>query len=108
MNERLLIKLVTGRVLVDTAEHRLPLLVEEGGRGWVLSVGGLSADAAEYIGANVDQLNFFYFVEDAEEKGLVRKYWLYDLDRPDYQFDPATGEAVFGVDSRVAYTNERV
>ncbi|OXM13188.1 hypothetical protein [Paenibacillus herberti] len=117
MSERLLIKLVVGRVLVDTTEFKLPLLVEQGGRGWIISVGGLGNREAEYIGANIDQLNFFHFISDdsddntddsGTEMKLIRKFWLYDLERPLYQYDPATGEAVFEVDSRVAYSNERV
>ncbi|MGU3473575.1 hypothetical protein ACLBWT_20785 [Paenibacillus sp. D51F] len=107
MSERLLIKLVIGRTLLDTGAHSLAFQVEEGGRGWVITVSNLAAADASYIGDNIDQLNFFHFVSD-DSSGLIRKFWLYDLDRPSYVYDPAMQEAVFEVDSRVAYSNEKV
>ncbi|QGG57684.1 hypothetical protein [Paenibacillus sp. B01] len=108
-SEKLLIKLVIGRTLIDTAEHKLSAHVEEGGRGWIITVSALTPREADYIGANVGQLNFFHFITEAvggEER--IRKFWLYDLDEPAYQYDPATGEAIFEVNARVAYSNERV
>ncbi|AJY75651.1 hypothetical protein [Paenibacillus beijingensis] len=105
---RLLIKLVIGRALLDTAEsgHRFEL--EEAGRGWTITVYGMSAADAAFIGDNIGQLNFFHFVTALDESAAIQKYWLYDLDEPLFRYDRATGTAVFELDSKVAYTNERV
>lgn len=105
---RLLIKLVTGRTLLDSAQggHRFEL--EEAGRGWRVTVHGLEPDAAAYIADNIGQLNLFHFVPASDPSAPLQKYWLYDLDEPLFRYEGDTGTAVFELGSKVAYSNERV
>lgn len=104
---KLLVRLVTGQLLIDTDERNYPFSVEPSGDGWLVTIEGIrDADAAR-LAIHLNELNLFYF-EYAQDGGSLQKYWLYDKDEPGFVYDRDNRRASITLDSRVAYSNDKV
>ncbi|ANE45546.1 hypothetical protein SY83_03610 [Paenibacillus swuensis] len=106
MKKKLLIKHVTGRMLFNTLSAGVSFDVEMAVEGWIFTVQQVPADVADLVRGYKDELNLFYM---EEENGVqYNKCWYYGRRTPDVRYDKADQVLTIGVDSRKAYTNEKV
>ncbi|WNQ10138.1 hypothetical protein MJA45_21295 [Paenibacillus aurantius] len=104
--KRLLIKQATGRLLLEGEKLEGGFDLEEGDKGWKITLRGVEPALAGEIGRLLDELNVFYFEEGPD--GQLSKWWLYDKERPDLQYAQEARTLQLSVDSRQAYTNQGV
>ncbi|GAB2701106.1 hypothetical protein ACFQWB_06205 [Paenibacillus thermoaerophilus] len=103
--ERLLVKHIVGRLLLDTAASGCPFRLEEDAGRWTVTVSGVPETALREIERCRDELNLFHFVPGPDGE-TIRKYWLYDTGSPGWS---AEGDCLkLTVDSRVPYSNDKV
>ncbi|MCZ8513528.1 hypothetical protein O9H85_14010 [Paenibacillus filicis] len=104
-NTILLVKTVTGRLLLDTDKAGCPFRLEGGDGAWTLTVQGVAPGTAAEIRSLVSELNLFYF-EDYGSAASRRKWWLYDSACPQHQYDESSLALTLQVDRRIGYSNE--
>ncbi|CAM4454670.1 hypothetical protein [Paenibacillus tarimensis] len=115
---RLLVKHVTGRVLLDTGKTGESFTIQDGngdtrlgeGEGsWKVRITGVTTAAAAEINRLRAELNLFHFIEQPDAERPVRKWWMYGKHRhPEIVEDAGTAELQITVDARVAYSNDAV
>ncbi|UVI31464.1 hypothetical protein [Paenibacillus spongiae] len=106
VNKRLLIKQVIGRLLLDTSVSGCPFILEQDGERWVVTVRNVAAHVGAEVKRLESDLNLFYFEEESGSD--ARKWWLFDRDQPEIEWDEAQHLLKLSLDSRVSYTNEKV
>ncbi|MFD2614907.1 hypothetical protein [Paenibacillus gansuensis] len=107
MINKLLIKHVTGRMLLNTAAEELAFTHETAGEQWRFTVQGVPAETGKMICSYEDELNLFYMQENAEGQQF-NKCWYYGKQTPEVIYDEAARLLSIQLDSRKFYTNERV
>ncbi|MFS0727065.1 hypothetical protein [Paenibacillus sp. 1P07SE] len=106
VKKKLLVKQVIGRLLLDTDDRPNPFALEEQEEGWRIIIEEVAPERAEEIGRLSDDLNLFYFEEGAEG---ISKWWLYGKHTPlRLTYDGQEKVLELTVDTRVAYSNEKV
>ncbi|GGF95450.1 hypothetical protein [Paenibacillus abyssi] len=105
---RLLIKQVIGRLLFDTSKGSNPFELAEADGGWRVVIEQVGQPLVDELQELIDDLNLFYFEELKSDPSKVRKWWLYDKQRPRLQYDAAAQRLEVIVDTRVAYSNDKV
>lgn len=104
-NKMLLVKTVTGRLLLDTSRLGCAFRLEGSDGAWTLTVQDVAPATAADIRLHVNELNLFYF-EDHGSEAFRRKWWLYDSACPELDYDEAALALRLQVDRRVGYSNE--
>ncbi|PZD94700.1 hypothetical protein DNH61_17270 [Paenibacillus sambharensis] len=115
---RLLVKHVTGRVLLDTGKTGESFTIHDGngdtrlgeGEGsWKIRVTGVPTAVATEIIRLRDELNLFHFIEQPDAEPPVRKWWMYGKRRhPEIMENASAAELQITVDARAAYSNDAV
>ncbi|MBB3108721.1 hypothetical protein FHS18_000749 [Paenibacillus phyllosphaerae] len=107
VKQKLLIKQVIGRMLLDTEANGCSFSLEPHENGWSVRVEQVEPAIGREIERLASELNLFYFEENTAT-GELRKWWLYDLDLPQLAWNADERTLSLVLSSRVSYTNERV
>ncbi|WP_051620526.1 hypothetical protein [Paenibacillus sp. UNC451MF] len=97
---------VGSRMLFDVSGRRKVFSLEEKEGGWVFTVNEVEPETVALLEANIWNLNLFYFIEKPGQP--LQKYWFYDKDKPQIQYDPVSLLWTIRLDSRMEYNNEKV
>ncbi|WP_282941610.1 hypothetical protein [Paenibacillus sp. RC67] len=97
---------IGSRMLFDVSGRQKAFSLEENDGKWKFTVEDVEPDTAALLDSNSWNLNLFYFFE---RPGLpIQKYWFYDKDKPELQYNAATRRWTIQLDSRMEYNNEKV
>jgi hypothetical protein len=103
----LLIKHVTGRLLLDTQKHGCDFTLEPYEKKWKIHVFNADKAVMDEIERLKAELNLFYFEEIGEEQNRsIQKWWLYDTVLPELSVSEARQELALILNTRIGYSNE--
>ncbi|MCS7459336.1 hypothetical protein N0M98_04220 [Paenibacillus doosanensis] len=97
---------VGSRMLFDVSGDGKPFTLEEASAGWTFQIEDVDPATAALLEENAQDLNLFYFIQQPGEP--IQKAWFYDKDRPRIEYDAGNRRCTLHVDSRMAYSNEKV
>ncbi|MBD2844924.1 hypothetical protein IDH44_06965 [Paenibacillus sp. IB182496] len=106
--KRLLIKQVTGTLLLDSAAAGTPFVLGREGADWQVRVEQVSSELWTRLAPLSDDLNLFYFEEESGPRPEVRKWWLYGRKPPRLAYDADARTLTVLLDTRVYYSNDDV
>lgn len=111
MMKRLLIKQVIGRTLLDssTLEHCTFSLSGSEEQGWQIIINKVPHSVGGIIESLRSDLNLFYFEQDdANDESTLRKWWIYDVQSPQVEWEESSSTLRLQLSTRIAYSNNNV
>jgi hypothetical protein len=107
IRKTLLIKHVTGRLLLDTQKNGCDFTLERCDDTWHINVFNTNKEIMKEIERLQAELNMFYFEETGEEQDRrIQKWWIYDTVQPKFSLNEALGQVTLILNTRIGYSNE--
>ncbi|MBE1443146.1 hypothetical protein [Paenibacillus sp. OAS669] len=97
---------IGSRMLFDVSGEQKSFSLDGKEGEWIFTVEDVEPEAAALVENNKWNLNLFYFIEEPGKP--IRKYWYYDKDKPQIDYDLDSRRWTIQVDTRMEYNNEKI